>query len=120
MNAWFKDQKVKNVKMLPDGNGYFARLLGMYVNADKYGFGLKVWRSAFLTTRDMRIERMFAEPNIEDNLDHDPYGESSPANILEYLRRQKAGEDLKTEWLYPDNVAKAGEKTRVFGENKDT
>lgn len=104
MKAWFKEHNIKNVKMLPDGNGDFARLLGMLVNKSNIGYGMRAWRHALLIEPDFTIKRMFAEPNIEDLLDNDPYGESSPQNILEYLRREKAGEDLKEEWLYPLNV----------------
>ena len=114
MQAWFKEHNIKNVKMLPDGNGQFARLLGMYINKENFGFGYRSWRHAFLTTNYNTIERMFAEPNIEDNLDNDPYGESSPQNLLEYLRRKKAGEDLKEEWLYPQTILAPGEKGRDF------
>jgi thioredoxin-dependent peroxiredoxin len=113
--AWFKEQGIKNVKMLPDGNGDFARNLGMYVKKEVVGMGKRSWRHAFITTPSLQIERMFAEPHIEDNLDHDPYEESSPQNLLEYLRRKKSGEDLKLEWLYPNNITKPGDKTRTLG-----
>ena len=101
MKAWFKEHNIKNVKMLPDGNGNFARLLGMLVDRSEIGYGMRSWRHALLTEPDMTIKRMFAESNPEDKLGNDPYGESSPQNLIEYLRREKAGEDLKEELLYP-------------------
>ena len=119
MQAWFKDQNIKNVKMLPDGNGDFARLLGMYVDRTQYGMGKRSWRHAFISDMDMRIERLFTEPHIEDNIDGDPYEESSPENVLEYLRRKKAGEDIKSEWLFPDNVPRKGKQARVLGVKTD-
>ena len=121
MDAWFKKENIKNVKILPDGNGDFARLLGMTVSRTDYGMGIRPWRSAFITTPYEQMEMMFAEPNMQDNLDHDPYEESSPQNILEYLRRQKAGLDLKKDWLYPNTlkVNEYGQKTRVFGKKEE-
>ena len=119
MSAWFEKHNIKNVKILPDGNGDFARLLGMYVNRSDYGMGMRSWRHAFLTTPDSRIEHLFSEPNPEDNLDNDPYEESSPQNILEYLRRQKAGLDLGEEHLYPNNIARQGEQARKLGGKND-
>ena len=121
MDAWFKKENIKNVKILPDGNGDFARLLGMSVSRTDYGMGIRPWRSAFITTPYEQMEMMFAEPNMQDNLDHDPYEESSPQNILEYLRRQKAGLDLKKDWLYPNTlkVNEYGQKARVFGKKEE-
>tara|TARA_Y200000002_G_scaffold207773_1_gene171421 strand:+ start:294 stop:923 length:630 start_codon:yes stop_codon:yes gene_type:complete len=118
MKAWFKEKNIKNVKILPDGNGDFARLLGMYVNRSDYGMGMRSWRCAFITD-NTKIEYMFSEPFPEDNLDHDPYNESSPQNILEYLRRKKAGIDIKKEHLYPYNVAVDGGEARVLGLKDD-
>ena len=118
MTAWFKEQNIKNVKILPDGNGDFARLLGMYVNRSDYGMGMRSWRHALITTPDTRIEHLFSEVNPEDNLDHDPYEESSAQNVLEYLRRQKAGEDMKKEYLYPNNIPRLGEDGRKLGVKK--
>ena len=31
MNAWAKSQKLKKVKVIPDGSGEFTRLMGMLV-----------------------------------------------------------------------------------------
>ena len=115
LEAWKEKLGLKNLKMLPDGNGTWARLLGMYVNREEFGFGLRSWRYAMIIN-DNVIERMFAEPRPEDKLGNDPYGESSPQNILEWLRRKKKGEDLKEEWLYPGNVT----NDRVLGEENDS
>ena len=32
------------------------------------------------------IEEMFVEPGKDDNVEEDPYGESSPENVLKYLQ----------------------------------
>lgn len=85
MNAWAKDQGIKNVKVIPDGNGHFTDDLGMLVGKYNLGFGERSWRYAAIIN-DGVIEAWFEEPGIEDNCPTDPYGESSPGNILEYLR----------------------------------
>ena len=77
--------------------------------------GMRSWRHALITTPDTRIEHLFSEVNPEDNLDHDPYEESSAQNVLEYLRRQKAGEDMKKEYLYPNNIPRLGKDGRKLG-----
>ena len=42
MNAWAKSQKLKNVKVIPDGSGEFTRLMGMLVKKDNLGIWSKV------------------------------------------------------------------------------
>ena len=46
MNSWAKDQKIKNVEMIPDGSGEFTRKMGMLVAKDNLGFGMRSWRYA--------------------------------------------------------------------------
>ena len=46
MNAWAKNQNLKNVKVIPDGSGEFTRLMGMLVKKDNLGFGMRSWRYA--------------------------------------------------------------------------
>ena len=38
MNAWAKNQGIKNVKMIPDGNGSFTKQMGMLISKDHLGF----------------------------------------------------------------------------------
>lgn len=85
MNSWGKAQNIKNIKLIPDGNGEFTRKMGMLVHKDNIGFGLRSWRYAALIN-DGIIEHMFVEPGFCDNAQDDPYGESSPQNILKYLK----------------------------------
>ena len=84
MNCWAKDQNLQNVKVIPDGSGYFTTEMGMLVEKDNLGFGLRSWRYA-VVINDGAIEKWFVEPGIEDNCPTDPYGETSPENILEWL-----------------------------------
>ena len=88
MNEWARQLGIKKVKMLPDGNGDFTRLMGMLVSKSKLGFGLRSHRYAAVLTDCVR-EKLFVEPGREDNFAGDPYGESSPENVLEYLKSTK-------------------------------
>lgn len=84
MNKWAKDQNVHKVKMIPDGNGHFTRLMGMLVEKENLGFGNRSWRYA-MVVNDGYIEAWFEEPGRNDNVEEDPYGETSPENVIEYL-----------------------------------
>lgn len=85
MNAWAKDQNLKNVKVIPDGNGEFSSMMDMMVAKYNLGFGDRSWRYACIVN-DGVIEAMFEEPGFDNNCETDPYGESSPENLLKYLR----------------------------------
>lgn len=89
MNAWAKSQDIKNIKMIPDGSGTFTRQMGMLVAKDNLGFGMRSWRYAMIVN-DKAIEKMFVEPGFVDNCDTDPYGETSPENVIKYLEARKA------------------------------
>lgn len=85
MNKWATDQDLSKVKVIPDGSGEFTRKMGMLVQKDNLGFGLRSWRYAALVD-DCEIVSWFEEPGFEDNCGDDPYGESSPDNILKHLK----------------------------------
>ena len=91
MNKWKEMQGVKNIDVIPDGSGEFTRRMGMLVAKDNLGFGARSWRYAAIVN-DGKIEAWFEEPGICDNHGEDPYGVSSPENVLEYLAN-----DTKTE-----------------------
>ena len=84
MNAWAKGQNLENVKVIPDGSGEFTRKMGMLVHKDNLGFGMRSWRYAMLVDNE-QIKQMWVEPGFEDNCGSDPYGESSPQNILKTI-----------------------------------
>ena len=46
MNKWSQDQDIKNVKVIPDGNGEFTKGMDMLVNKNNLGFGYRSWRYA--------------------------------------------------------------------------
>jgi peroxiredoxin len=60
--------------------------MGMLVNKDHLGFGYRSWRYAMVVD-DGVVEQWFEEPGINDaGSDEDPYGETDPKRILDYLR----------------------------------
>ena len=85
MNKWAKDQCVEKVKMIPDGTGCFTRQMGMLVDKSNLGFGMRSWRYAMVVT-DGLVEAFFEEPGLRDNASDDPYGETAPEAIIEYLK----------------------------------
>lgn len=88
MNAWGKSQNLENVKLIPDGSGEFTRKMGMLVAKDNLGFGMRSWRYAAVVDNGVVVQ-WFEEEGYSDNCDSDPYGVSSPQNILETLKSQK-------------------------------
>lgn len=90
MNQWAKAQGLENVKVIPDGSGDFTRKMGMLVHKDNLGFGMRSWRYAAIV-KDGVVEAWFEEPGMCDNHGEDPYGVSSPENLLEYLEKQESG-----------------------------
>jgi len=89
MNKWAQAQELKNVKVIPDGSGEFTRQIGMLVEKDNLGFGARSWRYAAVIN-DGVIEAWFEEPGRADNHPEDPYGESAPETVLDWLRAPKA------------------------------
>ncbi len=84
MNQWGRSQKLENIELIPDGNGEFTRKMGMLVDKENLGFGMRSWRYAAIID-DGRITHWFQEPGFEDRCEDDPYGESSPQNLLKHL-----------------------------------
>lgn len=85
MNAWAKSSGITKVKMLPDGNGYFTRQMGMLVKKKNIGLGEHSWRYA-MVVEDGQVEKLFVELGLRDNAETDPYQETSPELILEYIK----------------------------------
>lgn len=85
MNKWAEDKHLENVKVIPDGSGNFTSAMNMLVQKDNFGFGVRSWRYAVIANSGT-IEKWFVEPGIEHNCETDPYGETSPENILAYLQ----------------------------------
>ena len=66
MNAWAQDQNIQKVKLIPDGNAYFTRSMGMLVSKSNLGFGERSWRYAAVV-KDGIIEKLFVEDGQRDN-----------------------------------------------------
>lgn len=85
MNAWAKSQGIEKVKVIPDGTGEFTRFMGMLVDKSHLGFGMRSWRY-MCVLQDGAIEKMFHEPGINNTGDDDdPYGETTPERMVQYL-----------------------------------
>lgn len=85
MFQWGKNIGVKNVKMLPDGNGEFTRLMGMLVKKDNLGFGDRSWRYSMIVDNG-EITALFSEPGKMDNCPDDPFTCSDVDTLLNHLR----------------------------------
>ena len=85
MNAWAKDQGIEKVTLIPDGNAYFTRSMGQLVLKSNLGFGERSWRYAAVVDNGI-IEKLFEEPGRSDNAADDPYGETTPEAVLEYVK----------------------------------
>jgi peroxiredoxin len=85
MNAWAQDQNIQNVKLIPDGNAYFTRSMGMLVRKSNLGFGERSWRYAAVVDNGV-IEKLFVEAGQRDNADTDPYEETTPTAVLDYVK----------------------------------
>ena len=80
MNEWRAEQKAWNLTFLPDGNGDFARGMGMLVPKEDLGFGERSWRYSMLV-KDGVIEKMFIEPEVEG----DPFEVSDADTMLAHI-----------------------------------
>ena len=86
MYQWGKHLGLDKVKLLPDGSGDFTRRMGMLIKKDHLGFGQRSWRYAAVID-DGVVTAWFEGPGINDaGTDDDPYVESTPDKVLEWLK----------------------------------
>ena len=85
MNSWAQDQNIEKVKLIPDGNAYFTRSMGMLVSKSNLGFGDRSWRYAMVVDNGI-IEKLFIEVGQRDNAETDPYEATTPEVVLDYLK----------------------------------
>ena len=85
MNQWGKHQNISKVKLVPDGNTDFTKAMGMLVQKQNLGFGLRSWRYSMLI-EDGVIKKMFIEPGFMDNSEPDPFEISDAKTMLEYVK----------------------------------
>tara|TARA_R110000803_G_scaffold20150_3_gene52115 strand:- start:161 stop:730 length:570 start_codon:yes stop_codon:yes gene_type:complete len=86
MNAWAKHLGIKNIKVIPDGNGELAESLGMLIDFSSKGFGMRSRRFAVVINNGV-VEKGFIEPEASKYND-DPYGETSPENVIRYIKQK--------------------------------
>lgn len=84
MYQWAQKLELKDVQMLPDGNGEFTRKMGMLVKKENLGFGERSWRYSMHVV-DGVIKKMFIEDGFSDNCADDPFEVSDAQTMLEYL-----------------------------------
>lgn len=85
MKQWADKLGIKNVQMLPDGNGDFTRGMGMLVKKENLGFGERSWRYSMLV-KDGVIEKLFAEPGFSHNCPDDPFTVSDAETMLKAIK----------------------------------
>mgnify|MGYP001049789730 CR=1 FL=1 len=86
MRAWAKEHTCgTKVRCIADGNGEFTRRMGMLVEKNNLGFGMRSWRYSMIIN-DGVVEQMFVEPGLSDNGDGDPFEVSDVYTMLEYLQ----------------------------------
>lgn len=85
MFQWAKQLDIHKVKMLPDGNADFTRLMGMLVKKQNLGFGDRTWRYSMLVI-DGEIQQVFSEPGKMDDCPDDPYTCSDAETMLNFVR----------------------------------
>ena len=88
MNQWARHINIKNIRLLPDGNGEFTRKMGMLVDKQNLGFGLRSWRYS-MVVNDGMIEQTFIEPGFEDNCESDPFEVSDADTLLAWLLKKE-------------------------------
>ena len=85
MNAWFTNQEIKKVKAIGDGEGVFTSGLGMLVDKNPQGFGLRSWRYSMLVD-DGKIVKQFIEPGQMDGATEDPFEVSDAQTMLNFIK----------------------------------
>ena len=80
MDAWGRDQGVKKVRLIADGNGDFTKGMGLLVDKRDLGFGPRSWRYSMLV-KDGVVQKMFIEPDKPG----DPFEVSDADTMLKHV-----------------------------------
>jgi len=91
MNAWARDQKIERVKMLPDGSGVFTQGMGMLVNKDHVGFGMRSWRYSMYVENGEVVKTFVEEGKNNAGENGDPFEVSDAETMVKYLKGLNAG-----------------------------
>ena len=86
MNAWFKNQDIKKVKPLGDGEGVFTQGAGMLVSKPAQGFGMRSWRYSMLVDNGKIIKQFVEEGQNNSSSDNDPFEVSDAKTMLDFIK----------------------------------
>lgn len=86
MFQWAKNLNITNIKMLPDGNADFTRMMGMLVKKENLGFGQRSWRYS-MYVENGEVKQLFSEPGFCDNCPDDPFEVSDADTMIKYLEK---------------------------------
>ena len=86
MNAWFKNQDIKKVKPLGDGEGVFTQGTGFLVNKPAQGFGMRSWRYSMLVDNGEIIKQFVEEGQNNSSDDDDPFKVSDAQTMLDFVK----------------------------------
>ena len=84
MEAWARAEKLKNIEMIPDGNGELAESLGMLVKKENKGMGNRSWRYVMYVD-DGEIIREWSENGKAHNSPVDPYEDTQADRVYKDL-----------------------------------
>ena len=84
MHNWKNKHNIKNVKMIPDGNGSFTKKMGALVKKNNLGFGDRSWRYSMFIDNG-KIKKIFSESNMSNNHKSDPFKVSDVDTMINYL-----------------------------------
>ncbi len=92
MNAWTDFEGIADVKVLPDGNAMLADALGMSLDLSVVGMGKRSRRFAVIIENN-NVKALFVEPKSTREVE-DPYGQTSPNSIIDYLEDEYKSPNL--------------------------
>ena len=90
MNAWFKNQDIKKVKPIGDGEGVFTQGAGFLVSKPAQGFGMRSWRYSMYVENGTVVKQFVEEGQNNSSDDIDPFELSDAKTMLEFLKDFKA------------------------------
>ena len=116
-NAWAADQNLKEVVVIPDGNGRFTSEMQMSVDKDNVGFGARSWRYAAVYDDGMLVWSG-VEEGFGDNFEGDPYEVSKPENVLEAVKGLNftKGKEINLDFSDTTDVKETFSQTFFYGQ----
>lgn len=94
MREWFKKENVTKPYPFADGNGDFARQIGMLNDLTSVGAGYRSWRYA-MVIENGAVEWILQESHRADKMKIDPYEFVHPEEVLNYLIGAKVQREIE-------------------------